>query len=88
MRPACAPRHSFTLWYYDALEKAEAMAAQRVAGMAGGAGEAVQKEAQQLLRDILAQVCLGRHCGGRAWVVRGGGRDQGAAAAREIVVNP
>ncbi|KAG1668137.1 hypothetical protein FOA52_005129 [Chlamydomonas sp. UWO 241] len=55
VRPAYAPRHSFTLWYYDALEKAEAMAAQRVAGMAGGAGEAVQKEAQQLLRDILAQ---------------------------------
>jgi len=55
VRPAHAPRHSFTLWYYDALEKAEAMAAQRVAGLAGAAGEKVQREAQQLLRDILAQ---------------------------------
>eukprot|EP00955_Chlamydomonas_euryale_P087858 364328-Chlamydomonas_euryale.AAC.13 len=35
------------------------MAAQRVAGLAGAAGEKVQREAQQLLRDILAQVGVG-----------------------------
>lgn len=48
------PRHSFTLWYYDALEKAEALANARV-GESGGAKPAAQASAKNLIRDIMAQ---------------------------------
>jgi len=54
VRPTYAPRHAFTLWYYDALEKAEALAAAKV-GSVGAASVAAQQQAQQLIRDILAQ---------------------------------
>ena len=55
VRPTREPRHSFTLWYYDALEKAEALAHAKVAGD-GTASAASQAQARALIRDILAQV--------------------------------
>ncbi len=57
VRPAYVPRHSFTLWYYDAIEKAEALANAKVAPMGGTASTAAQASARNLIRDILAQVC-------------------------------
>ena len=46
-------RHSFTLWYYDSMEKAEALANARVAD--AGAKPAAQQSAKNLIRDIMAQ---------------------------------
>jgi len=64
VRPTAEPRHSVTLWYYDALEKAEALANAKVAGGGSAASAASQAQARALIRDILAQVCLlfGVHC--------------------------
>ncbi|GAX75549.1 hypothetical protein CEUSTIGMA_g2992.t1 [Chlamydomonas eustigma] len=52
--PTHHPRHSFTLWFYDALEKAEALAAAKVS-IGGTASAAAQSSARSLIRDILAQ---------------------------------
>ncbi|KAL6765837.1 2OG-Fe(II) oxygenase superfamily-domain-containing protein [Haematococcus lacustris] len=51
--PTLAPRHSFTLWYYDALERAEAVAAAHTRD-SSGMTTAAQQSARDLLRDILA----------------------------------
>ncbi|KAF5827288.1 hypothetical protein DUNSADRAFT_994 [Dunaliella salina] len=52
--PTQVPRHSFTLWFYDAIERAEAVATAQVHGR-GQASEAEQQEARDLIRDMLSR---------------------------------
>lgn len=56
--PAFSKRHSVTLWFYDALEHAEALAASKVYSAAGSAPRA-QAQARELLRDMLADTVPG-----------------------------
>eukprot|EP00798_Chlamydomonas_sp_ICE-L_P001757 gene1757-33169_t len=53
--PTFAMRHSFTLWYFDGGEKAEALAAAKIAAECTSASTADQQLARTLIRDILAQ---------------------------------
>jgi hypoxia-inducible factor (prolyl hydroxylase) len=53
---AChAPRHAVTVWYYDAHEHAEAMASAKMPGV-GASSPAAQREARDIIRDILSDV--------------------------------
>ena len=70
--PAYAHRHSCTMWYYDAREKAEAIAAAKVAQGPAGPGTTTDDRlaAKDLIRDILA-VGLGLRVQGLGYGVEG-----------------